>query len=430
MKIADFFVQITAKGDLKELKMIADAQKAIKEQSKVAIATAKVRVQELKKETEELKVQKKQKKEEPKTLKEILMARGKIFDQQARGNILMAKGVAQTLLMGSAFGSVASAVVLTTIAIDKMVQKLAQANQLYLNFQRQTGISMARAMGVSAAMANVDITMSPEEVMQNMQNLQSNLVGVQFGMGNIAPYQMAGINPWGANSADMLDVIRKQLRGFAPAYRTFLLQQMGLDPRLGALIDMSDKEYARMKAEQSFLYLDPQVRKDLQEIGKEVNKFFLILNKTKDLLIVILARFVRPITSFLTMALNTVNIILEGLAKVPAVLKTIEIIVVSIITILTRGLIWLIPILEDLAVWASGGKSLFKELFNNPKQAFGAIGEHAKSFFSGGESVNNTNNRNIAMNVENNIHVGSAEDGYKLVDPLRLAYNGAIAQIG
>ena len=100
----------------------------------------------------------------------------------------------------------------------------------------------------------------------------------------------------------------------------------------------------------------------------------------------------------------------------------------SIITILTRGLIWLIPILEDLAVWASGGKSLFKELFNNPKQAFGAIGEHAKSFFSGGETVNNTSNRNIAMNVENNIHVGSAEDGYKLVDPLRLAYNGAIAQ--
>mgnify|MGYP003467018394 CR=1 FL=1 len=42
MKIADFFIQITAKGDLKELKMIADAQKAIKEQSKMAIAAAKV----------------------------------------------------------------------------------------------------------------------------------------------------------------------------------------------------------------------------------------------------------------------------------------------------------------------------------------------------------------------------------------------------
>ena len=30
MKIADFFIQITAKGDLKELKMIADAQKGNK----------------------------------------------------------------------------------------------------------------------------------------------------------------------------------------------------------------------------------------------------------------------------------------------------------------------------------------------------------------------------------------------------------------
>ena len=46
-------------------------------------------------------------------------------------------------------------------------------------------------------MANLDVTMTPQEIMQNMQNLQSNLIGVQFGMGNIAPYQMAGINPFG-----------------------------------------------------------------------------------------------------------------------------------------------------------------------------------------------------------------------------------------
>ena len=178
MKIADFFIQITAKGDLKELKMIADAQKAIKEQSKVAIATAKVKVQQLKKETAEIVAQKKAKKEESKTLKDILIARGKMFDQQNRMNILMAKGIAQTALMKSGFLSMAAAVVGVTLTVDKMVMKLAQANQSFINFQRQTGMSIQTAQGMSAAMANLDVSMSPEQIMQSMQSLQTNLVGI------------------------------------------------------------------------------------------------------------------------------------------------------------------------------------------------------------------------------------------------------------
>ena len=378
MKIADFFVQITAKGDLKELKMIADAQKAIKEQSKMAIAAAKVKVAELKKETVEIQKQAKQKKEEPKTLKDILVARGKMFDQQAKMNLLMGKGILQTIAMKNGVSALAAGFVIATLAIDKMVMKLAQANQAYINFQRQTGMSMAVAQGMSAAMAGVDVTMTPEEVMQNMQNLQSNLIGVQFGMGNIAPYQMAGINPMGAN----FDTIRKQLKGFAPAYRTFLLQQMGLDPRLGALINMSDKEYASMKAEQSMLYLDPQVRKDIQIVGVEVNKMFLAMKKMKDLIVVILGHLARPITAFLKMALNTVNIILEGLAKMPAIMKSIEAIGLALSAIFLKWWALLIPIFEDLAVWASGGKSLFGAIFEDPERAFGAIGEHLQSFFS------------------------------------------------
>ena len=244
MKIADFFIQITAKGDLKELKMIADAQKAIKERTKSSIATAKVRIQELKKETAEIvaqsKIQQKKSKEEakqPKNLKQALI---------------------YALGLKSAFVGMAASIIGTAVVLDRMVIKLAQANQLYTNFQRQTGMPMGRALGVAGAMANVDVTMTPEQVMQNMQNLQSNLIGVQFGMGNIAPYQMAGINPWGINSANMLDVIRKQMKGFAPAYRTFLLQQMGLDPRLGALIDLSDTEYLKYKQESLELYLSPE----------------------------------------------------------------------------------------------------------------------------------------------------------------------------
>lgn len=489
MKIADFFVQITAKGDLKTLQLAVEYQKAMKEQSKLATAQAKVRVQELKKETAEIKAQAKaQKHQEPKTLRERLIAQGKIFNQQSKNNILMAKGVIQTTLMRNGVLGIASAFVGVTVAIDKLVMKLAQANQMYINFQRQTGMSMRSAMGISSAMAGLDVTMSSEDIMQNMQSLQSSLVGIRFGMGNIAPYQIAGINPWGLNAANMIDVLRKQLKQFAPEYRTFLLQQMGLDPRLGALVDLSDKEYADMKAEQSLLYIDPQVRKDIQKIGIEVNKMFLTMKKMKDLLVYLAGKFISPLTTFLRLALNTVNIILEGIAKLPALLKTIEVIVIGIMTWITRGLIWLIPILEDLAVWASGGKSLFGALFDDPERAFGAIWEHLKDVLDDflpklGNTITKSikaafskdkdtslaakimtgrnvpsivarhspflpmiltgsllngirkdiyskyGDKNVTMQVENNINVGSVEDGQMMVDYLRFPMNSAISQM-
>jgi hypothetical protein len=145
---------------------------------------------------------------------------------------------------------------------------------------------------------------------------------------------------------------------------------------------LSDKEYADMKAEQSMLYLDPQVRKDIQIVGVEVNKMFLAMKKMKDLSVYLLGRFVRPLTDFIRMFVNSINIVLEGLAKMPALLKTIEAIIFGFVTYLTKGLILLIPILEDLAVWASGGKSLFGAIFEDPERAFGAIGEHLQSLFS------------------------------------------------
>lgn len=384
MKIADFFIQITAKGDLKELKMIADAQKAIKEQSKVAIATAKVKVQQLKKETAEIVAQKKAKKEESKTLKDILIARGKMFDQQNRMNILMAKGIAQTALMKSGFLSMAAAVVGVTLTVDKMVMKLAQANQSFINFQRQTGMSIQTAQGMSAAMANLDVSMSPEQIMQSMQSLQTNLVGIGYGQGNIGAYQIAGV-PIGLgniyNAEGTFENIRKALRGRHPAEQTYLLQQMGLDPRLGALINMSDKEYAQMKAEQSMLYLDPKVRKDIQELGKDVNKLFLTIKKMFDLITVAIGHAVRPLGAFLKMAVNSVNVIVEALEKLPAVLKTIEVISLAIIAIWTKGLVLLLPIIEDLAVWAAGGNSFFKEFFNDPEKVLKAVGETFSDWF-------------------------------------------------
>lgn len=444
MKIADFFIQITAKGDLKELKMIADAQKAIKEQSKMAIAAAKVKVQQLKKETVEIKEQTKAQAKQPKNLKDMLIS---------------------ALGLNKAFVGIAGSVLLTAIALDKMVTKLAQANQLYTNFQRQTGMSMNSAIGMAGAMANLDISMTPQEIMQNMQNLQSNLIGVQFGMGNIAPYQMAGINPFGINSANMMDVIRKQLKGFAPAYRTFLLQQMGLDPRLGALIDLSDTEYLRYKEEALELYLSPEDRKTIQELTPEWNKVNLKFTKGWDRLVMMLSRDFVGLGKILADLWGTLIDILE-------VFNTILKPILDMITLVLRPIYLL---LDDFIGFLIGKDSIIGRALSGDKE--GTKGALGALFGVGSKEVDrltdavidlhkfledtilgktiktanymlhpellitdllrgkipnvfNNSDKNLSMNNNVVINANSPSDGFAISNAVTGAFNPIIAQLG
>lgn len=454
MKIADFFIEIKAKGDLKALEAAVEYQKTLRKQSEIAIKEAQIKIEQLKKETAQIVTQAKveerqfkqrqqQAKEEakkPKTLKEYLMAQGKIWSQQNKMNLSVAKGVLQVMGLSGAFMGFAASIVTAAVALDRMVIKLAQANQLYTNFQRQTGLPMRSAMGVAGAMANVDVTMTPEQVMQNMQNLQTNLVGVQFGMGNIAPYQMAGINPFGLNPENMLDTIRKQMKGFAPAYRTFLLQQMGLDPRLGALIDLSDTDYLKYKQEALELYLSPEDRKAIQELAPEWNKLNLKFAKALDKTTLMLMQDFQGMVS-------VVNHLIDVALRIEEIFNTVLRPLLDVLTWYLKPLYYL---LDDIMVTLLGGDSIIRRFLSGhpTKNALNTMFGLSENT---GKDVTNLvktaadipllqsipaigwtmgAGKKIIMNIENDIKVGSAEDGYKMIPSLNTVFNSAIAQLG
>lgn len=481
MKIADFFVQITAKGDLKELKALADAQKAVSAMTKKDSIAAKVKVAELKKETEAIKVQAKLEaekfkitKQEPlikaKTLNEELKAKIKsmqIAKVEAKEEAKKPKTLKDMLIsaigLNKAFVGIAGSVLLTAIALDRMVTKLAQANQLYSNFQRQTGMPMGRAIGVSGAMANLDVTMTPQDVMQNMQNLQNNLIGVQFGMGNIAPYQMAGISPWGTNSADMIEMLRKQLKRFAPEYRTFLLQQMGLDPRLGALIDLSDTDYLKYKKESLELYLSPQDRKAIQELAPEWNKVNLKFAKSWDKITLMLMRDFEGLAT-------EVGHLVDVFTRVLEIINTIFKPLLDILTMFLKPLYY---ILDDIVVWLLGGKSIlgemlkgnflskkewrnvWLEMFGLPAKNFVEDGKDVKKLFDIPlfkilssipaigmpmgmmrffdhllpNSVTNDRSKNVSMNNDIKVYANSPTEGFSITNALTNTFNPLVAQL-
>ena len=267
------------------------------------------------------------------------------------------------------------------------------------------------------------------------------------------------------NASNMIDVMRKQMKGLAPQYRTFLLQQMGLDPRLGALIDMSDTDYLKYKQEALELYLSPADRKAIQDLAPDWNKVNLRFTKVWERITLMLSK------DFIGLAEVLVSLF-EILTDILQAFNTIVRPLLDILTLILRPIYLL---LDDLVGFLIGKDSIIGRALKGDKEgtrgALGALfgvgsrqaertkdglGEFVKFWiksplgnimrgmysltnpqnllFDIGKqflpigSTSNTN-KNVSMNNDININVGSVSDGQSMVEPLRLSLNSAIAQM-
>lgn len=301
---------------------------------------------------------------------------------------------------------VGAAVATTTFIIDRMTMSMLKNNQAFTNFQRQTGLSIGKAQNIAQAGMLADITMNPEAALQSLQNVQSNLVGIGFGEGNLKPFQIMSISTWGKNALQIFDDLRERIKGLDNATATYMLNQMGISAELLPVLRMSTEEIAEMRS----LMLDETQRKRLQDLSVELRKIHMgyQLFKDKILLAVLpyliqferawlniskafapfgkdLGKFVKNIGVPLGKILYHITMAVAGLAKIltwgwlikplneifegfgkfisdhPKIISAIELIGLAVLAFVNPGLAGLaalVLLLEDIAVWAMGGKSV------------------------------------------------------------------------
>jgi len=298
---------------------------------------------------------------------------------------------------------VGAAVATTTFIIDRMTSSMLKNNQAFINFQRQTGLSMGKAGNIAQAGMMADFTMNPEAALQSIQNVQSNLVGIGFGEGNLKPFQMMGIQTWGQDALDIFDQLRDKIKGLDNATATYMLNQMGISAELLPVLRMSTKEVAEMRS----LMLDETQRKRLEGLSTELRKVHMGYQLFKDKMLLAMLPYLieferawlniskafepvgkelgklvlnigTPLLKILyhiTMAvagladvfllvLKPLNLLFEGIDKFitdhPKIISAIELIGLAIMAFVNpalAGVTALMLLLEDLAVWAMGGKS-------------------------------------------------------------------------
>lgn len=291
--------------------------------------------------------------------------------------------------------------VVTTLNL--MTTSLLRNNQAFINFNRQTGLSIANMNKIAQAGMMVDFGLDPKQVMSSIQSLESNLASIRIGQGNISPFQILGVSPVGKDAYAVIDDLREAIKGVDDMTAVNLIQQMGLSPEFISILRMSKEE---IESFNQGLMLSEAERKAMQQRQIEFRKIFLELGLVKDRgLIAILpvltkimqgfTKFMKGVAALLGLAGKVFKVIwkpfdlfiglikrgIDYLNQFKGLLMSIQLVLFGLVArfhpvIATLTALYLI--LEDLAVYAMGGKSLTGEALKGMQQ----FGNNLKDLFT------------------------------------------------
>lgn len=260
------------------------------------------------------------------------------------------------------------------IAVDRLTNALLKANQAYISFNQQTGISIDAANRLMGAGMLANYNLAPEAMMGSLQALQSNLAAIRIGQGNIAPFQILGINPVGKDATQIVEDLRIALEGVDDAMAVNLIQQLGLSPEFISLLRLSTEEVKRLTAASQQFMLTEAQRQSLNELAMELRLVHMEMAYLKDRAIIAigphLVKFLDRFAKILEVLFEYRNVIAWlGVGGVAALMKMDKAVKILGITINATFGKWLAAltaiylILEDLAIWKTGGQSLIGDLY-------------------------------------------------------------------
>lgn len=271
-------------------------------------------------------------------------------------------------------------------------------------FKNQTGLSTIELQKwqIAAQQANV----SAEAVTASVTNLQKQMAEIRLGRGNIAPFQMLGIGVNG-NAFDVLDKLRNRIKGLDAATATNLISQMGINSEMINVLKLSDTEFAKLSNTVRGLTVGQQeeflrTKQSVVQLGLAfkyagfdiVYHFLAAFEKFKI--------YISSVPGNMKLMISSIGLLVVALFPVQA------------------ALIGLLLLLDDLAVYFTGGKSLtgkgieglkklgqeLKESFNIPnltnltsllagRGALGPMAQMATAGIAGAKSLANTFNINV-----------------------------------
>jgi len=302
----------------------------------------------------------------------------------------------------ASLGVIVTTTTAALVALDKFTDGTLRSVAAIRSMSMQSGISMQdlKRWGLAANMS--DVTLSAESAMQSIQALQNNLTQIRLGSGNVAPFQMLGIDTTGKNAIQVLNDMRGAIKGLNNSTATNLISQTGLSPQFISLLRLGSDEYSKlnkqlllsgeqnvkvMQVANAFntlkinlqLLTDQAVAKMTPELNKLIDSFSQFAPYFIKAVSKILEFGARLATTFIRVAKifkewgGYLPLIAGGALVFNTALATMnkEMLALFINTGRVMAIMLaLFGLLEDIQVWKKGGQSLIGDLFGPYKKEY------------------------------------------------------------
>lgn len=336
------------------------------------------------------------------------------------------------------FTAVVGAITAAAYALNRLTNDLVRNNQAILNLTRQSDIALSSFQKWDGIGKMFGI----ENAAGQLENLNEKLFELRLTGEGARGFQLAGINPIGQDAQGVLEQLRNRIQGMDNTTASYLLKQMGLDPRMITLLRMSRQEFEELGATIRKYQLTDKQRQQIEKMNIQLQIASQKLQYLKDRailkLIPILVRLMESVAKVAEMFAKFANWLTSGTVKsrafilsivgITARFKGLQKILLGIgeglsgaITklpiigklfqglgrIVSRALIPFLAlwyVLDDLATYFEGGDSLIGRVLDWGAEKGQEIGDAFKRMFGGDFIGGSAQLSNTVEEILNNIY--------------------------
>lgn len=319
----------------------------------------------------------------------------KTNDKAKKGQDDFSKSIKEGM---KSFAVIVTAITGAVYALDRLTASLMNSNNAMLDLTRQSDISLSTFQKWDSVGKMFGINNAAQQI----ENLNQKLFQLKLTGEGARGFQLAGIMP--TNAEDVMEQLRNRIKGLDNTSASYLLQQMGLDPKMITLLRLTRTEYEELTKEMSKYQLTEEQRQSLAKMNVQLQIANQKLQYLKDRILlkiipifidlktsfarvtIMLAKFVnwlgkaksgfalftRSILTFglikslpkvITMFKECSNIFSQIMSKIPvlgSMFKGLGAIFSRVLLPLTM----LYLLLDDIAVFLSGGESVIGDIVN------------------------------------------------------------------
>lgn len=167
-------------------------------------------------------------------------------------------------------GAVAVGVVKAYQAIDRLTESLVANNQQWVNFIHQTDLAFDKLQGYAGVASLFDKSLGMEGAAGSIQALNDKLFELQLTGEGARGFQIGGINPVGQDAFGVLEQVRNRIKGLGDTQASYLLRQIGLDPKLLPMLRMTREEFERLRRIEERYQLTANQRLEIQQMNMQL----------------------------------------------------------------------------------------------------------------------------------------------------------------